>query len=80
MTEHTDPTPTTDGSSTVDDVLNHRIGNEEHPAETDTQAHDDAGDDEAVDEGSLLGVGTGDNDTMSDNASDDAHGIIGEEA
>jgi len=105
MTEHTDPTPATDGSSTVDDVLNHRIGNEEHPAEgrveeaqreappdqgtgtrgvdpakTDTETHDAAGDDEAVDEGSLLGVGTGDNDTMSDNASDDAHGIIGEEA
>jgi hypothetical protein len=50
------------------------------PAKTDTETHDDAGDDESVDDGSLLGVGTGDNDAASDNASDDAHGIIGEEA
>ncbi len=49
-------------------------------AKTDTETHDDAGDDEAVDDGSLLGVGTGDTDAVSDNASDDAHGIIGEEA
>jgi len=49
-------------------------------AKTDTETHDDAGDDEAVDDGSLLGVGTGDTDAASDNASDDAHGIIGEEA
>jgi len=105
MAEDPTPTQTAGGSSTVDDVLNRRIGNEEHPAEgrveeaqreappdqgkgernvepakTATETHDDAGDDEAVDEGSLLGVGTGDNDTMSDNASDDAHGIIGEDA
>ncbi len=50
------------------------------PAKTDTETHDDAGDDEAVDDGSLLGVGAGDNDATSDNASDDAHGIIGEDA
>jgi hypothetical protein len=49
-------------------------------AKTDTETHDDAGDDESVDAGSLLGVGTGDNNAASDNASDDAHGIIGEEA
>jgi len=48
------------------------------PAKTGTEAHDDAGDDEAIDDGSLLGVGTHDNAT--DNASDDAHGIIGEDA
>lgn len=48
------------------------------PAKMGTEAHDDAGDDEAVDDGSLLGVGTHDNAT--DNASDDAHGIIGEDA
>jgi len=48
-------------------------------AEThDVETHDDAGDDEAVDDGSLLGAAN--NDIDGENASDDAHGIIGEEA
>ncbi len=47
-------------------------------AETDAETHDDAGDDEAVDDGSLLGAAN--NDIDGENASDDAHGIIGEEA
>lgn len=33
MAEHPNPRRTSDGSPTVDDVLGHRIGNEEHPAE-----------------------------------------------
>jgi len=48
------------------------------PAKTAPEAHDEAGDDEAIADGSLLGVGTHDN--ANDNASDDAHGIIGEDA
>jgi len=50
------------------------------PTKTDAETHDDAGDDEAVDDGSLLGVAKNDNDNDNDNTSDDAHGIIGEEA
>ncbi len=49
-------------------------------AKTRVETHDDAGDDEAVDDGSLLGDGDNASDGDGDNASDDAHGIIAEEA
>ena len=48
------------------------------PIKTDAETRDGAGDDETVDDGDLVGAsGT---DTATDNASDDEHGIIGEEA
>ena len=43
---------------------------------TDAETHDEAGNDEAVDGSSPLGAA----DTGNDNANDDEHGIIGEEA
>jgi hypothetical protein len=48
------------------------------PTETGAETNDDAGDDEAVDDGGL--VGAADTDNESTNASDDEHGIVGEEA
>jgi len=54
------------------------------PTKTDAETHDDAGDDEAVASSSPLGAastGNGNaNDNKHENASDDEHGIIGEEA
>ena len=44
------------------------------PTKTGAETHDDAGDDEAVDDGGLVGAAD------TDNASDDEHGIVGEEA
>ncbi len=42
------------------------------------ETHDDAGDDEAVDDGRLLGAA--DTNSGNENASDDTWGIIGEDA
>ncbi len=45
---------------------------------TKTETHDEAGDDETVDEGSLLGAVN--NDSGTENANDDARRLVGEEA
>jgi len=45
---------------------------------TKTETHDEAGDDETVDEGSLLGAVN--NDIGTENANDDARRLVGEEA
>lgn len=48
------------------------------PTKTGAETRDDAGDDEAVDDGGLVGAADTDNESAS--ASDDEHGIVGEEA
>ena len=56
----------------------HMIDVDIDPPKTNTETDDDAGDDEAVDEGGDLGAA--DSPTGDENASDDTQGIVGEEA
>jgi hypothetical protein len=48
------------------------------PPKTNTETDDDAGDDEAVDDGGDLGAA--DTNSGTENASDDPQGIVGEDA